>query len=125
MIELPTKPESKELKELEVIKLNGQTEDQNQLKEHLKMLTFYIAEFEQVKEQYKFYSDCINKIINAIPNNLTVNWQDDEGTVYQIVKPTGTYIEFKERDYVRTRKLNEKKGSLSLTTAKELGYEVK
>lgn len=125
MIELPTKPEVKVVKELEVVKLNGQTDNQNQLKDHLKMLTFYIAEFEQVKEMYKFYRDCINKIIDAIPNNLTVNWQDNEGTVYQIVKPTGTFIEFKERDYARTRKLNEKKGSLSLTAAKELGYEVK
>lgn len=124
-IELPNKPEVKETKNLSVVKLNGNTTDKEQLKNSLDMLTFHIQKLEEVKEQYKYYRDCINKIIETIPDNLSVNWQDNEGTVYQIVKPSGTFIEFKERDYVRTRKLNEKKGSLSLTAAKELGYEVK
>lgn len=48
--------------------------------------------------------------------------QDTEGTVYKIVKPTGTFIFFREIDYARTRRNGEKQGTLSLTEAKEAGF---
>ena len=50
--------------------------------------------------------------------------QDEEGTVYKISQPKGTYIEFKTIDYVRTRRGEEKSGDLSLKDAEAAGFEV-
>jgi hypothetical protein len=44
--------------------------------------------------------------------------------VYKITKPKGTYVEFKEITYNRTKKLDEKKGSLSKKEAQEMGFDL-
>lgn len=44
--------------------------------------------------------------------------------VYQIVKPTGSFVYYKDIDYVRTKKEGEKAGSLSLKKAEEAGFTV-
>jgi hypothetical protein len=45
-------------------------------------------------------------------------------TVYNIVVPKGTYVTYNPIDYIRTRKLNEDRGDLSLTKAEENGFSV-
>lgn len=44
------------------------------------------------------------------------------GVVYQIIAPSGRYIEYKTIDYIRTRKEGESTGSLSIVKAKEVGF---
>lgn len=51
------------------------------------------------------------------------HFQDDEGTVYQAVKPAGTFVKYYDKEILRTRREGETKGTLSLTKAKELGYK--
>lgn len=51
-------------------------------------------------------------------------FQSKEGLVYKVVKPTGKYMYFDVIDYVRTKKQEESKGSLSKSEAKSLGFEV-
>ncbi len=46
-------------------------------------------------------------------------------TVYQVVKPKGKYTYFDTIDYERTKFADEKKGSLSMKKAEELGYSLK
>lgn len=48
------------------------------------------------------------------------------GAVYKIVRPEGRFVTFPEIGYVRTRikALGEKQGGLSLSAAKEAGYDV-
>lgn len=49
--------------------------------------------------------------------------QDPEtGVVFQIVKPTGTFMYYKEIDYIRTKKEGERQGSLSMKKAEEAGF---
>lgn len=49
--------------------------------------------------------------------------QDPETTiVYQIVKPSGTFMYYKDIDYIRTKKEGEKTGSLSMKKAEEAGF---
>ena len=45
--------------------------------------------------------------------------------VYKIIKPTGTFISFDPISYERTKFADEKKGSLSMKKAEELGYSLK
>jgi hypothetical protein len=42
--------------------------------------------------------------------------------VYQVIAPSGTYVEFKTVDYIRTRKEGEEKGTLSIKAAQEAGF---
>lgn len=54
---------------------------------------------------------------------ISTHFQDSEdGTVFQIVKPTGTYIAFDDLAYERTKREGEVKGSMSKKKADELGY---
>jgi len=46
------------------------------------------------------------------------------GLVYKIVKPKGTYMYYKDVDYVRTAKADERQGTLSKKEATEAGFAV-
>lgn len=56
----------------------------------------------------------------------TMAQDPDTGAVYKVVRPEGRFVVFPEIGYVRTRikALGEKQGGLSLTDAREAGYEV-
>jgi hypothetical protein len=45
-----------------------------------------------------------------------------DGVVYQIIIPSGTFIEYKNVDYIRTRREGEAKGSLSMKEAEAAGF---
>jgi hypothetical protein len=78
---------------------------------------------EALKNQMKLVSEELNNILGML--GVGESFQDAKtGIVYKVTKPTGTYVEFKQIDYVRTRKQGEAKGSLSKTEAKSLGFEV-
>jgi len=50
-------------------------------------------------------------------------FQDEaDGVVYQIVVPSGTFVEYKSIDYVRTRREGETKGTLSMKEAQAAGF---
>lgn len=49
----------------------------------------------------------------------------ETGVVYKTIVPAGTYVTFKEIDYVRTRKEGETRGSLSMKEAEAAGFSVK
>lgn len=56
---------------------------------------------------------------------IGTHFQDPETKlVYEIVKPTGTFIEFKTIGYNRTKTKDEKTATLSASRAKELGYVI-
>lgn len=77
---------------------------------------------EALKNQLKELEPELEKTMTALGYNHA--FQASNGLVYKITKPSGTYISFKEIDYVRTKKATETKGSLSKTEAKELGFTV-
>jgi len=63
-----------------------------------------------------------------IMRRLPLGWmfQDPEdGTVYQIIAPSGTFVDFRNIDYTRTRKEGESRGTLSVKAAQEAGFKVK
>ena len=83
-------------------------------------------ELEKKKEEIKKYFEELTAATEALAEELGVDghFQDADGTVYQIVIPEGRYVAFDKIGYKRTRRVGEKKGELSLTKARELGYIV-
>ena len=84
-------------------------------------------QLEKKKAEIKKYFDDLEVATKAVANEVGVDgfFQDPtDGTVYQIVKPAGTFISFKEVDFIRTRRgyLGEVKADLSMKKAEEAGY---
>jgi hypothetical protein len=76
-------------------------------------------------KDYEFLSEELGKVREQLilaMNEVGVgNYvQDPEtGIVYKVVKPTGTFMYYKDIDYVRTAKEGERAGSLSKKEAEE------
>lgn len=85
-------------------------------------------ELERKKADIRQYFNELKEATEAVSKEIGVggHFQDAEGVVYQIVIPPGRFVPFDQIGYVRTRRLSaeEKKGDLSLSAARELGYEV-
>ena len=83
-------------------------------------------ELEKRKAEVKKYFDDLQDAVQAVAEEIGIggHFQDSEGTVYQICIPEGRFVQFQHVGYLRTRREGEKKGDLSLTKARELGYEV-
>jgi hypothetical protein len=85
------------------------------------------VELEKKKEEVKKYFDELKTAIEAVSKEIGVNgyFQDpSDGTVFKIVEPEGKYVTYDRISYVRTRRVSEKRGDLSLKEAKEAGFSV-
>jgi len=85
-----------------------------------------LISLDKKKEEVKKYFEELDEATAAVHAELGIggHFQDTDGTVFQIIKPEGTFTKFKDFNYARTRREGEKKGDLSLTKARDLGYEV-
>lgn len=83
-------------------------------------------ELEKQKELAKQIYKKLNEATEALAEEIGIggHFQDAEGTVYQIVEPAGTFIEYHKVSYERTKRGEEKRGTLSVKRAKELGYDI-
>lgn len=80
---------------------------------------------EELKESLKRLDAQINEILPFIEFNQL--FQADDGTVFVIEKPTGTFVEFKEWNIRRTRRQDEPTSStrLAIKTVEEAGLIVR
>lgn len=80
---------------------------------------------EELKESLKRIDAQINEILPFIEFDQL--FQDDDGTVFMVEKPTGTFVEFKEWKIRRTRRQDEPTSStrLAIKTVEEAGLIVK
>lgn len=79
-------------------------------------------ELEDINEARK--AKC--KELEAVAVDIGVGkyFQDKDTTVYKIVEPKGTFVDYKKIGYIRTRRNGEERGDLSLKEAKEAGFLV-
>lgn len=77
---------------------------------------------EEVKKFFEEYKAAIEAVVEEI--GVGRHFQDNEGTVYQTAVPEGRFVAFDKFTINRTRREGEKRGDLSLTKARDLGYEV-
>jgi len=85
------------------------------------------VELEKKKQEYKAFLEEFKQITEELASQMGVggHFQDSEGTVYQVHVAEGKFVHFDKYEVKRTRRDGERSGSLSLTKAKDLGYEVK
>jgi hypothetical protein len=80
-------------------------------------------EYEALKEQMSKAGEVLTEALKALPLNSYL--QDPEtGLVYKVVIPTGTFIAYKAIDYVRTKKAEERQGSLAAKEAQAAGFVI-
>lgn len=82
-------------------------------------------DLERQKEQVKKYLEELKKSIEEVSKEVGIGgfFQDpSDGTVFQIVEPEGRFVHYEKISYIRTRRLNEKRGDLSLEKAKAAGF---
>ena len=86
------------------------------------------VELEKKKAEVKKYFEELDTATKDLAAEIGVNgfFQDNEGTVYKVVVPEGTFVKYNKIGYERTRRLalNETKGDLSLKQAREAGFVV-
>ena len=75
-----------------------------------------------VKDFFDRYHQAVTDVKQIA--KLEFHFQDEEGTVYQLDELQWKNVRMTPYDIKRTRREGERQGSLSLTKAKELGYEV-
>jgi hypothetical protein len=77
--------------------------------------------------EIKAYYEELRVVLAEVQAEVGENgmFQADDGTVYKVVKPKGTFVSFKDVDYVRTKREGEDRGSLSVKEASAAGYTVK
>ena len=83
-------------------------------------------ELEKRKEEFKQFKKDLNEALQDLVGEVGMNghFQDEDGIVYQIVEPDGRFVYFDKLSYNRTKRTEEKRGSLSVKAAKELGYDL-
>jgi hypothetical protein len=81
---------------------------------------------EKKKSEVKKFFEELKEAINEVAKEVGVNgfFQDNEGTVYKVVEPEGKFVTFEKISYVRTRRIDEKRGDLSIKDAEAAGFNV-
>jgi hypothetical protein len=84
------------------------------------------VELDLKKQEYKLFLEEYREVVNALAQEIGIggHFQDAAGTVYQLDECNGKFQYFDKFEVKRTRRAGEKKGSLSLTKAGDLGYDV-
>jgi hypothetical protein len=82
------------------------------------------VELEKQRDKFKRYLEELAQATRAVADEIGIGgyFQDDEGVVYKIVAPAGKWVQFESLSYVRTKRVGEDKGSLSVKEAKEAGF---
>lgn len=85
------------------------------------------VELEKKREEVKQYFKDLEDAAHAVADKIGIGgyFQDEEGTVYKMVVPTGKWVTFETYSYVRTRRGDEKQGTLSMKEAVAAGFEVR
>lgn len=93
------------------------------LKEAQNKLIELSGKYEALKEEMRVIKELMTAQMEIIGEN---NYFQDPNNkvVYRIIKPRGTFVNFDHLSYVRTRKVGELKGSLSIKEAQERGFVV-
>jgi lipoate-protein ligase B len=84
------------------------------------------VELERRKDEIKqYYADLETATIELIAEHgLNSYFQDEHQIVYKLVECDGRWVKFDRVGYVRTKRPDEKSGSLSVKEAKEHGFQI-
>lgn len=78
---------------------------------------------ENIKNELKELGTEVDELLKNI--GVGKSFQDPEdGTVFEVIVPNGTFVSFKMIDYERTKRAGEARGTLSMARARELGFSL-
>ncbi len=78
------------------------------------------------KEIDSFYEELEQALTDVVAEiGVGSYFQSGDGTVYKVVKPTGTFVSFRDLAYNRTKREGEDRGTLSVKEAQSAGFNVK
>jgi len=82
--------------------------------------------FVELEKRRKQFLEEFDAALQAVAEETGIGnyFQDDEQTVYKIITPTGRYVKFDTVSYLRTKRADERQGTLSAKEAEEHGFEV-
>jgi hypothetical protein len=84
-------------------------------------------ELERKKEEIKKYFEELAHITEIVAKQVGIGayFQDPtDNTVFKIIIPEGRFVNFDKYGYIRTKRKDESRGSLSVKEAKENGFDV-
>ena len=89
-------------------------------------LTAAQKRFIELEKQRKQFLDGFDAALQAVKKEVGIDgyFQDEDGTVYKVVAPAGRWVKFDAVSYLRTRRGDEKQGTLSQKEATEHGFDV-
>lgn len=85
---------------------------------------FTVAEsmLKDAKEIYAALDNAVEKLIKL--KGVNFMFQLPDGPVVKLQEAKGRYVEFKKYEFVRTKRADESKGTLSVKEAQEMGFKV-
>lgn len=83
------------------------------------------VELDRQKDEHKKFFDELREAEQALAEAHGVGhaFQDEQGIVYRVCVPKGTFVQFKSVGVERTRRPGEVKGDLSIVEAERLGFK--
>lgn len=90
-------------------------------------MTITQARFVENEKRRKAFMDEFDDSLKAVALEVGIDeyFQDDDGVVYKIVEPAGRWVKFEKVSYLRTKRDDERQGTLSAKEAKEAGFDAK
>ncbi len=84
------------------------------------------AKFVQLEKQRKTFLEEFDEALQAVAAEVGTDgyFQDNDGVVYKITCPVGRWVKFDTISYVRTKRGEEKQGTLSVKEAQGAGFSV-
>lgn len=86
-----------------------------------------LIELDLEKARINAFYEELDKVTAEVEKEIGIGgyFQAEDGIVYKIVKPAGRFVTFKDIDFVRTKREDERAGTLSVKEAKEAGFNIK
>ncbi|RMG80255.1 MAG: hypothetical protein D6707_06705, partial [Bacteroidetes bacterium] len=95
-------------------------EDKMSEKARKEFLTM-VEKYEALKKELKEMKPKMQELLEQIGEG---EYFTGNNVVYKVIRPEGTFVSFDKISYVRTKKEDEKRGSLSMKEAKEAGFNI-
>ena len=82
--------------------------------------------FVELEQKRKQFLEEFDAALLAVAEETGIGnyFQSDDQVVYKIITPTGRYVKFDTVSYLRTKRGDERQGTLSAKEATEHGFEV-
>ena len=82
--------------------------------------------FVELEQKRKQFLEEFDAALQAVAEETGIGnyFQDSDNVVYKIITPIGRWVKFDSVSYLRTKRADERQGTLSVKESEEHGFEV-